>query len=70
MGGQSTIKVTRTLGIAAVLAVLLAGCTNSPGDRFVSLPMPKAPAPSSREPAVQRSPLFEKIMNSAASRAR
>src|SRR6185295_18158586 len=54
MGGQSTIKVTRTLGIAAVLAVLLAGCTNSPGDRFVSLPMPKAPAPSSREPAVQR----------------
>src|SRR4029077_20600129 len=54
MGGQSTIKVTRTLGIAAVLAVLLAGCTNSPGDRFVSLPMPKAPAPSSREAAVQR----------------
>ncbi|HLB85230.1 MAG TPA: M48 family metalloprotease, partial [Steroidobacteraceae bacterium] len=46
--------MTRTLGIAAVLAVLLAGCTNSPGDRFVSLPMPKAPAPSSREPAVQR----------------
>src|SRR4029078_8690490 len=53
MGGQSTIKVTRTLGIAAVLAVLLAGCTNSPGDRFVSLPMPKAPAPSSRAPAGQ-----------------
>jgi len=54
MGGQSTIKVKRALGIAAALAVLLAGCTSSPGDRFVSLPMPKATAPTPREPAVQR----------------
>src|SRR5207344_1067606 len=54
MGGQSTIKVKRALGIAAALAVLLAGCTSSPGDRFVSLPMPKATAPTPREPAAQR----------------
>jgi predicted Zn-dependent protease len=54
MGGQSTIKVKRALGIAAALAVLLAGCTGSPGDRFVSLPMPKATAPTPREPAAQR----------------
>ena len=54
MGGQSIIKVNRALGIAAALAVLLAGCTSSPGDRFVSLPMPKATAPTPREPAVQR----------------
>ena len=54
MGGQSTIKVKRSLGIAAALAVLLAGCTSSPGDRFVSLPMPKATAPTPREPAAQR----------------
>src|SRR4249919_2409757 len=54
MGGQSIIKVNRALGIAAALAVLLAGCTSSPGDRFVALPMPKATAPTPREPAVQR----------------
>ena len=54
MGGQSTIKVTRALGIAAALAALLAGCTSSPGDRFVSLPIPKATAPTAREPAAQR----------------
>ena len=54
MGGQSTIKVKRALGITAALAVLLAGCTSSPGDRFDSLPMPKATAPTPREPAAQR----------------
>jgi len=54
MGGQSAVKLNRTLGIAAALAVLLAGCTSSPGDRFVSLPMPKATAPTPREPAAQR----------------
>jgi predicted Zn-dependent protease len=54
MGGQSVVKVTRRLGIAAALAVLLAGCTSSSGDRFVSLPMPKATAPTPREPAAQR----------------
>jgi len=54
MGGQSIIKVNRALGIAAALAVLLTGCTSSPGDRFVSLPIPKATAPTPREPAVQR----------------
>lgn len=54
MGGQSAVKVNRKLGIAAALAVLLAGCTSSPGDRFVSLPMPKATAPTAREPAAQR----------------
>ncbi len=54
MGGQSAIKVRRKLGIAAALAVLLAGCTSSPADRFVSLPIPKATAPTPREPAVQR----------------
>ena len=54
MGGQSAIKVRRKLGIAAALAVLLAGCTSSPADRFVSLPIPKATAPTPREPAAQR----------------
>jgi hypothetical protein len=53
MGGQSTIKVKRSLGIAAALAVLLAGCTSSPGDRFAAA-MPKATAPTPREPAAQR----------------
>jgi len=55
MGGQSATKMRRTLGIAAALAVLLAGCTNTPDDRFVSLPIPKATQPTAqREPATQR----------------
>src|ERR1051325_7260057 len=54
MGGRSAIKVKRTLGIAAALAVL-AGCTSMPDDRFVSLPIPKAtPQTAQREPATQR----------------
>lgn len=55
MGGQSAIKMKRTLGIAAALAVLLAGCTSMPDDRFVSLPIPKATqSTAQREPATQR----------------
>jgi predicted Zn-dependent protease len=53
MGGQSTIKVKRA-GIAAALAVLLAGCTSSPATAFVSLPMSKPPRRTPREPAAQR----------------
>jgi predicted Zn-dependent protease len=55
MGGQSAIKMKRTLGIAAALAVLLVGCTSMPDDRFVSLPIPKATqSTTQREPATQR----------------
>jgi predicted Zn-dependent protease len=55
MGGLSAIKMKRTLGIAAALAVLLAGCTSMPDDRFVSLPIPKGTQPTAqREPATQR----------------
>lgn len=55
MGGQSGIKMKRTFGIAAALAVLLAGCTSMPDDRFVLLPIPKATqSTAQREPATQR----------------
>src|SRR5262245_59594113 len=57
MGGQSATKTTRALGATAALAVLLlAGCTSMPDDRFVSLPIPRATAPTqtAREPATQR----------------
>ena len=59
MGGRSAINAAirpaRAVGITAVLAVLLAGCTSMPDDRFVSLPIPKSTAQTSpREPAAQR----------------
>src|SRR5215510_7424751 len=55
MGGQSPIKMTCTLGIAATIAALLAGCTSVPDDRFVSLPIPTTTQPTAqREPATQR----------------
>ena len=55
MGGQSAFKANRALGITAALALLLAGCTSMPDDRFVSLPIPKTtPQTAQREPAAQR----------------
>jgi predicted Zn-dependent protease len=56
MGGRSAIKTKPALGITAALALLLAGCTSVPDDRFVSFPIPKSTAqtPTPREPATQR----------------
>src|SRR5574338_1192503 len=55
MGGRSAIKVKRALGLTATVAVLLTGCTSTPDERFVSLPIPKATQQTAqREPATQR----------------
>ena len=44
----------RALGIAAVLGVLLAGCTSTPDQHLVSLPVPQTPSQVDHEPATQR----------------
>ncbi len=44
----------RVRGIATALAVLLAGCTSTPDNRQVSLPVPQASAQSELQPAEER----------------
>jgi predicted Zn-dependent protease len=44
----------RMRGIATALAVLLAGCTSTPDNRQVSLPVPQASAQSELQPAEER----------------
>ncbi len=44
----------RLRGIATLLAVLLAGCTSTPDNRQVSLPVPQASAQSELQPAEDR----------------
>ena len=44
----------RAFGIAAVLGVLLAGCTSTSDQHLISLPVPQAPSQAEHEPAAQR----------------
>jgi predicted Zn-dependent protease len=44
----------RSLGLAALLAILLAGCTSTPENRFVSLPAAHVAAQADQAPATQR----------------
>ena len=44
----------RAFGIAAILGLLLAGCTSTSGNRLVSLPVQQTPSHAEQEPATQR----------------
>src|SRR5437016_5123818 len=44
----------RAFGTAAILGLLLAGCTSTADNRLVSLPVPQATSQAEREPATQR----------------
>ena len=44
----------RVLGIATALSLLLAGCTNTPDNRLVSLPVARPSVQSEQQPATQR----------------
>jgi predicted Zn-dependent protease len=50
----TTRSANRSLGMAAVLGILLAGCTSTPDSRFISLPVPQVAAQTAQQPAVQR----------------
>jgi predicted Zn-dependent protease len=50
----TTRAANRALGLAAVVCLALAGCTSTPDNRLVSLPVPQTPAQSEQQPAVQR----------------
>ena len=47
-------SANRSLGLAALLAILLAGCTSTPDNRFVSLPVPQVAPQADQAPATQR----------------
>ncbi len=47
-------KADRLRGVAIALAVLLAGCTSTPDNRQVSLPVPQASAQADMQPAEER----------------
>ena len=50
----TTRSANRSPGIAAVLGILLAGCTSTPDNRFVSLPVAQVAAQADQQPAAQR----------------
>jgi predicted Zn-dependent protease len=50
----TTGTASRAFGTAAILGLLLAGCTNTPDNHFVSLPVAQASSQAEREPATQR----------------
>jgi predicted Zn-dependent protease len=54
---MATLKIAiagRAFGLAGILGLLLAGCTSTPDNRLVSLPVAQASSQAEREPATQR----------------
>src|SRR5690242_19995945 len=54
MGTLTTITAGRAFGIAAILGLLLSGCTSASNQHLVSLPTPQTTPQPEREPATQR----------------
>ena len=54
MAKLTTGAAGRAFGFAALLGSLLAGCTSTPDNRLVSLPVPQNSAQTEQEPATQR----------------